>query len=407
MTLQPEDPRLSAYVLGELSAEDTAAVERAAGEDPALQAEIAEIRTIQYFLTDRLAMPEDKLHPHQRENIRRSARDADRAGKITSFNALRSWLIPVATAAVITLAAFILIRPPAGKPGPVAIETPAPTIIAPITVPPISPPPPPVLPPAVSHGSVAAADFPTLDLPILTDKSDLELLAKFIRIDHQLPPPSAVRLEAILNNFPLRLNGVAAISRGAANTWHPDNRGSGMSSHAATLSTEMIACPWKPSATLLFVSLRGNSRSACNVRISYHANLESVARYQLLGFAPADGPTAASLPARLPADSTITLAIEIESSKPGGDLGSLQWSTDDQPAPSVSLIHKQDAEPSDDARFAALVCTYAHWLTGEQAGTIQPDIVSALAREIASATLPADRAAFLTLINESLDLGRP
>jgi hypothetical protein len=404
MNLQPDDPRLTAYVLGELGTEDAAAVERAAAEDPAVQAEIMETREIQHFLTDRLALPADKLQPHQRENVRRSAREAERAGKAISFiNALQPWLFPVAAAAVLALATIILSRMPNDKPALVAVTAPAPAAVSPLPAAAANNPAPvPVLPPAVPHGSVAVADSPILGLPILNGKPDLESISKSIRIDKQLPPRSSVRLEEILNGFPLRLNGVAAIARGAANTWHPDNRDSGMSAHVATLSTEMIACPWKPSATLLFISLRGNPRSACDVRIAYHANPGGVARYRLLGFAPAEGPTATNLPAKLAANSTTTLAIEIESSKPGGDLGTLEWSTDDQPAPTISLIHKRDAEPSDDARFAALVCTYAQWLAGEQAGIINADILSALAREIASSTLPADRADFLELIDGSL-----
>lgn len=405
MTFPPDDPTLTAYALGELSAADAVAVERAAAENPALQATIQDTREFQQFLTARLTSPADKLLPQQRENIRRSARAAERSGKIVLFRKL--WLIPAAAAAALALAAFIVIRTPRGEPAPVAVTLPVPVSIAPIEAPAISPPPPaPVLPPAVQSGSMAAADFPTLQLPILTGKSELASISKSIRSDQQLPPRSAVQVEEILNAFPLRLNGVAAISRSAANNWHPDNRDSGMSAHVATLSTEMIACPWKPSATLLFISLRGNPRSACDVRMIYHANPNGVARYRILGFTSTAGPSAASLPTRLAADATTTLAIEIESSKPGGDLGTLEWSTDDQPAPAIPLIHKNDAEPSDDARFAALVCTYAQWLAGEQTEMINPEMVSALARETTSATLSADRAEFLKLIESSLHLRR-
>ena len=405
MTLPPDDPTLTAYALGEISADDAAAVELAIAENPKLRAAIQETRAIQLFLTARLTAPADKLLPQQRENIRRSARAANRSGKIVSFRP--RWFIPAAAAAVLALAAFIVIRTPRSEPTPVAVQIPPPVSIAPVAVLPIIPPPPaPVLPPAVRHGSVAAADSPTLELPILAGKLDLELIAKSIRIDQQLPPRAAVRVEEILNAFPLRLNGVAAISRSAANTWHPDNRDSGMSAHVATLSTEMIACPWKPSATLLLISLRGNPRSACDVRMIYHANPNGVARYRMLGFTPTDGPLAASMPTRLAVNATTTLALEIESSKPGGDLGSLEWSTDKQAAPSISLIHKRDAEPSEDARFAALVCTHAQWLAGEQSEIINPEIVSALARETASATLPSERAEFLELIESSLRMPR-
>ena len=425
MKLHPEDPRLTAYVLGELGPEEAAAVERAAAADPALQAEIRETQAIQQLLAGRLALPAEKLLPRQRENIRRAARDADRAAKVVPFaslrDALQPWLIPAAAAAVLALATFILIRMPADKPNPEAKSPPAPgpapTAVAGLPAPApagsttraaapplVIPAPEPDLPALVRRGSVAAADFPTLDLPVHPGKSNLELISKSIRNDGQLPPRDAVRLEGILNGFSYRLNGVAAIARSAANGWHPDNRGSGMSSHLATLSTEMIACPWKPSATLLLISLRGNVQNDCEVKIAFHANPENVFRYRLLGFAPAEGKTAARFPTKLAANSTATLAIEIEPSNPASNLGSLEWSTDDKTAPPISLIHRSDAEPSDDARFAALVCTYGQWLAGEQAGIIDADIVAALAREIAAATLPADRADFLNLIDKSLHL---
>ena len=69
MQLQPEDPRLTAYVLGELGPEDTAAVELAVAADPALQAKVAEMKDIQRILTNRLVQPTDKLLPRQRERF--------------------------------------------------------------------------------------------------------------------------------------------------------------------------------------------------------------------------------------------------------------------------------------------------------------------------------------------------
>jgi hypothetical protein len=264
------------------------------------------------------------------------------------------------------------------------------------------PAPTPILLPSMPQGSLAAADFPTMELPVQCGKSSLEQISNSIRKDQQLPPRNSVRLEEILNGFPLRLNGTAAIARSATNTWHPDKRDSGISAHVATLATEMIACPWKPSATLLLISLKGNLQNDCEVKLALHLNSEYVSRYKLLGFAPGEGRLMGNPSSRFSAKSTITLAIEIESSKPGGDYGSLVWSTDGKPAPLIPLIHKVDAEPSDDARFAALVCVYALWLAGEKTDGIDSDIVSALAREVATATLPNDRADFLNLIDKSL-----
>ena len=177
-----------------------------------------------------------------------------------------------------------------------------------------------------------------------------------------------------------------------------------MSAHVATVSTEMIACPWKPSATLLLISVRANGQKDCDVKIAFRPDPDNVSRYRLLGFPSKNGTPAGSYPAKLPAGSYTTLAVEIEPSKPGGNLGSLEWSADDKSAPSISLQHKTDAEPSDDARFATLVCTYSQWLARELPGIIDTEIVSALVRETSSATLPADRADFLKLVESSLRL---
>lgn len=403
MHLHPEDPRLTAYVLGELGPEDSAAVERAAAGNPELQMKIQEMKDIQRFLAVRLAPPADMLPPRLRENTRRTSKPISFAALSET---LKAWLIPASAMAALTLATIILIRMPSETRSPLEKSThttaplpsesaklPAPTL--PTQVPAVSPPAPLAAP--AQRGSVAAADFPTLDLPIQSGKSNLLSISKSIRDERQLPPHEAVRLEEILNNFPLRLNGVTAIARDAADK-------NGMSVHVATLSTELIPCPWKPSAMLLLISIRGNEQKDCDVKVAFHANPENVLCYRLLGFTPTEGSGAGSVPTRLRAKSTAALAIEIEPSKPGGQLGSLEWSTDDKPAPPISLAHKNDAEPSDDARFAALVCTYGLWLAGEQVGIIDADIVSGLAREIATSNLPADRADFLNLIDRSLHL---
>ena len=100
----------------------------------------------------------------------------------------------------------------------------------------------------------------------------------------------------------------------------------------------------------------------------------------------------------------VNLAIEIEASVSGGALGSLEWSADGTNAPPIPLNLNKVTEPSDDARFGALACTFAQWLSGDQQGLIDSEVVAALAREIASSELSADRADFLVLIDQSLHL---
>lgn len=422
MKLEPEDPRLTAYVLGELGPDDVAAIEQATASDPDLQLEVVEIQKVQKSLTNAFAHIPEKLHAHQRENILRKSRINTKKSKLISFPSvgekLKPWLIPACAAAVLTIASLILLRMPADEQKPQAqakIERPPEVDNLPLpgpadtSIPQQNPPATsldPVLPALVQRGSVNAAEYPLLDLPVQTGNASYGWISKSILMDHKRPSHNTVRLEEILNHFPLRLNGTTAIARSGANNWHPDLRDSGVSAHTATLTTEMIACPWKPSSTLLFVSLRGGGRQAteCKVKLNYQANSKNVARYRLLGFSPTEGSSPGTMPNTLRANSAITLAIEIEPSNSEKDLGSLIWSTDDKAAPSVSLIRTTDTEPSDDARFAALVCTYAQWLAGEQAGLIDDDILSALARETASSKLPPERSEFLDLIDRSLHL---
>jgi len=404
MKLHPEDPRLTACVLGELAASECAAVAQAIAADSALQAEVREIEGIQRFLGKGLHVSGHQLSPVQREGILRHARSVSNSSGLRSLAELRDavqpWIIPASAAAVLALATFILIQMSGDHHPALAANKPAPSppLAASQTTTSGKPP--------IEDGATTpvAVNPQTLELPINSATTSLVAVSKAILTEGKLPPHEAVRLSEILNHFPLRLHGVTSISRSSAAAWHPDNRDSGVTNHAATLSTELIACPWKPSATLLLISIRANAKVDCDVKLTYRPNPATVLRRRLLGFPLLEGQTAATTPDRIPAGGVASLAIEIEPSSVSGNFGTLEWSTDGTPAPAVSLVHSKEVEPSDDARFAALVCTFSLWLLGDSSGVIDVDVVAALAREIASSTLPPERTEFLNLIDKSLNL---
>lgn len=242
------------------------------------------------------------------------------------------------------------------------------------------------LPGLSPRNSVAAATAPTLDLPIHAGRTSLGWITRAIRDGGQLPPPNAVRLEEILNSFTLRPAGCAAICRGVS------------------ITTESLPCPWKPSATLLLISIHGAADAAREVTATFHADPATVAYYRLLGFAPVIGLNPGPIPAHLPAKSLTTLALEIEPSAAATAFGSLEWTLDGQAAATIPVTRHLATEPSDDARFASLVCAFAQWLAHDHPVLIDAELLAALARETASATLPQDRADLLTLIGEALDL---
>jgi hypothetical protein len=82
----------------------------------------------------------------------------------------------------------------------------------------------------------------------------------------------------------------------------------------------------------------------------------------------------------------------------------LHGSVGGREASPLPLVREPEREPSDDARFAALVCAFGLWLRGEGGGMIDEEVMLALAREVASGSMVADRYDFLNLIDEATKL---
>jgi hypothetical protein len=411
MKFTPEDPRLTSYLLGELSSSETLLMEDALARDPALRAELDKLRETQKAMDSRLRPPEEKLRPAQRAHILEIARSLADSKKIVALPPrpeTPAYLLPLAVAAILLCGFFVLLKQPRPKTsstdlarsGTQEIGTPGKPKVAPA-----EPAPMKVekLPIALERRSALAKEFSTLKLPIHCGRTSYDRVTQAIR-ERRLPTPESIRLEEILNRFSYRFGGMTSIARSSNAPWHPDARDSGVSAYNATLTSELIACPWKPSSTLLLISLRGNGKNPIEAKLAYQANPDCVASYRLLGFIPVSGQAPEALPSTLARDEMTTLVMEIESSNSGTELGLLQWSTEGKTAPAIPLTCKADAEPSDDARFAALVCTYSQWLAGEQATLIDADLVAALARETASSTLAPEREDFLSLVDQSLHL---
>ena len=441
MKLHPDDPRLTAYLRGELTADVAAEVARTAAADPAVGLALRELQGIQSLLSDTLGRAEDALHPHQRSAVLRAAREQDQAGKITPLASARkrgwkSYAIPVAAAALVALGTLILVKLPGGQdtntaggksptgwdrempleiallpaPGPAdsrsaqatgaasgdlakqaavrdsALATTGDEFLRKVAERLKQTPVPPAgsLPALTPRGPVSAADQPRLPLPVHAGRASLSWISHSIRTERKAPPANAVRLEEILNRFQLRPAGSATVADGVS------------------VATETLACPWRPSSVLVIVSIRGAADGAREVSATFAADPAAVTRYRLLGFAPVAGLPAGKLPTRLPANTTTTVAIEVEPSGIAESLGTIEWSVNSRPAAPIPVARAAAAEPSDDARFGALLCAYAQWLAGEQPSLIDSSLVAALARETSGPNLPNDRRDFLTLVDESL-----
>lgn len=433
-------------VLGELSPREAATLRREVEKDPALQQTMAELQVAVDVLTDSTKPMRAVLDPARRDVVLRAARDASAAVvPIDQSNMIRIWLprlaVAAAVVAMIGLGLRVLRHDQAPIVSAVQPDHASESETLPIEVAMLPAPGPPDatkdepieprirvmnasalakaeaarttalnqkgdqffkrvaecvsqapipkdddFPKLRARGEVAAASQPALPLPVQAGVSSMIWINRTIREEHKLPALDAVRIEEMLNHFALRPVGCAALAQGVS------------------VSAETITCPWKPSAVLLLVSFRGASDAAREVKASFVANAANVRYYRLLGFSSVSELAPPPLPTRLGAGTVTSLAIEINPATATKAIGSIEWSVDGKPSPSLALLRTDDAEPSDDARFAALVCTFGQWLINRPAGGIDREMLAALTRETFSNTLPAERLDFINLIDQSLKL---
>ncbi len=369
MKLHQEDPRLTAYLLGELPPGEAQAVKNAAAEDDAVRAVLGDTDRICSDLKALFAEDEDHLLPRHRDNIRKAAKEASRQGKIQLLKSHKQtrkrWHIPLAAAAVIAGGIVLLTLIPSPKRGGTKQVTANADAAAPIE-------------PGIK---AAPRDGNVMKLPLEAGRRSLPLITTAVRIEDRMPSPQEVRIEEILNAFPLKAKGSAALWKGCS------------------LAAEILPCPWRPSGNLILVSLQGARDGEREISVE----LRSKAGHRLLGYSAGVGnPNEPSTSTTIPAGDSVILVIEATAD--GGEPGTLAWTVDGTDAPPVDLAFNPEKEPSDDASFATLICGFGLWLRGEGKPMIDDLLVLALAREAAAENLVADRYDFITLVDQAVKL---
>jgi hypothetical protein len=371
MKLHQEDPRLTAYILGELSPEEALAVEHAVAGDPALRLVLAESEKAHARLCELLGGEKDELLPRQRDAIRRAAREAARNGKIEQLDshrkARKAWFVPLAAAAVLVSGIFILTKIPATKGGGKGVSGNHVNGVRPADMPAAVP----------SDGKSGA-----MRLPLRVGKESLTKISNAVRVAGRKPSLEEVSIPEILNAFPLQANGSVALKSGCK------------------LGAEIIPCPWKPSGSLILVEVRGAKDGDRDLSVEFRADPDSVIAHRLIGYQPTSSETGSSAVSRMTPNSTMLLVIEVQAKTT--ELGELIWSVGGEAAPAISLIRDASKEPSDDARFAALICGFGLWLRGEERASLDESVVLGLAREVAADGLVADRYDFLDLVDQAM-----
>ena len=129
MNIRPDDPRITAYHLGELSSEEARQIERAGAADPAVGMALLEAGAMAGFLEDTLSSGSAVgLRPSQREAVLRAGRE-DASDKIVELRSAkrspRPWLTGLGAAAVVAFTAVLMSRlgdRPGGADAPTARE---------------------------------------------------------------------------------------------------------------------------------------------------------------------------------------------------------------------------------------------------------------------------------------------
>ncbi|MBK1835579.1 VWA domain-containing protein [Roseibacillus ishigakijimensis] len=215
------------------------------------------------------------------------------------------------------------------------------------------------LPPADSfaplheNGYLSTRESPSTTVPVMAGRTSFAWVERFLRERGQLPPRDAVRLEELVN--------------------YPDYREkAGAQVGGVALTSELVPSPWDEDVLLLGLLLQRQPGSAESEKVSVelHVDEERVAEYRLLGFARPDGDVVPGADASHPlaAGNSTYVFYEI---RPGSQpfdevpLGKVSLAVSSDSASTqhrdltVPAIPTRWVESSNSFRTAATVAAYA------------------------------------------------
>ena len=384
-----DTPEFTAWLLGELPHEQASAMERTVAADPALQLAAREQQQFLQSFSSLMGGAQETLDARQREKIMSAARTSvsDVIVAMPQKRSSQSWgWISLATAAVAVVGVWIGVQNPLklgkdtvawdevtreiallasdapGFPeGGSSNASQAPTAVGGntasaqrdallsrqpdeflrVTAQRIAAEPLPTaaeLPLHRERGFVDASSNPRAPLPLHVSTASWNWIKRSIAEQHQLPHPSLVRAEEIINSFRL-------------------GTGQELQHNGCVLRADQISLSSQRSR--LIVSLRNESNSSQSVQWSFMPPSDS--RYRLVGFGSASSSTKTSQ--LLAAGASVTIMLEVDMVNAANGLGELMIASGgtEQTLPIVA-----SPQPSQDAAFFSLLVDYTTWLRQPQ-----------------------------------------
>lgn len=334
--IHPEDPRITAHALGELSRTERAEIERAALLNPAVQEALDEASRLAGLLGNALGDRRFDLGDARREAIRRAGRHPG-VHELPSARPLHRWGRPLAVisaaAALVVGGLLVLQEIPVrmidgGNMEIVETEEEAmmQILLAPVELSrvvrgPQAVPAAPVrpaegedaaditkdpefvamtrllhedpdayfrnvreaatlaamrdlarLPELKDNDFVSTRDTARTRVPIVSGGASHALVERFVRGEERLPPLNAVRIEELVNHVVYRDDGDAQV-------------------RGVRLGAELVRCPWDKGRLLLGVLLRNDSNELLPLSsmLQLEVKPDVIRSYRLVGYADAQG----------------------------------------------------------------------------------------------------------------------
>ena len=376
-----DDPKLTAYALGELSEEEAVAIERGVAQSPEAQARVAEVRQLSRALREGFLADLQETKPRNIMPL-----PAER-----SFWSDNRWL-SLGLAAVLAVAAVIgAVLLSQGREGGLANGRARPVGLPPLVMEyelaaatEASP---------GQNGFVTAAAKPISSFPVTIGSGSYSELRRALA-GGALPAPETIKVEELINAF-------------SYDDPAPADR------EAVALSVEVATCPWENAHRLARITVKA-ARAVRETRAQVNFNTSAIAAYRLIGFDDAISRSTDGT-GEMKAGQAVTVLYEVVPA--AGPLPDAQTLT-----ASIEYKEPEDVRPrvvfhscvgygghfgsaSADFKFAAAVAEFGLLLRGQLAATqAQLEAVAARAADGRGFDRDGRRAELITLVQQAQQL---
>lgn len=443
MKLNPDDPRLSAYLLGELNHDERAEVEQALAASLPLRDELNDLRQVVRSLEGGFAAGGQlSLDPARFARVLGAARLADRAARAVpqapgrpAHRGLRGWWLGAGVAAAVAISVGVFWPEPVDGPARFAIRagggggddnwqrharlaalTPVAAPGARVGKPKLglaeleggtskplvavernqetesllerikheaeegSLPSPGEFPELTDQQFRAVEDAFDVPLPLLSGGSSWSWVRRFIDERHTLPPANAVRIEEMINAFPVT---------------------GGDPSARLAMDVEVAQAPWNPEAALAMVRVANQTPDAITASLSARFHASGVSAYRLIGYADFGSASAAEASATLAPGTSHLLLIELRTHGAAAPAIELNLQSNSPLQVAANTPPNPFPSASQEFRFATLIACFGKAL---RAGPGTPEV--AMLRQVLEPFVPvtADQSAAVALIHRALPL---